>query len=139
MGAGLLVAGGGAVDGEGSARHPAFTAESCSLLVMCDRSWEVRRKNTQFCFHEKIVLERKPPASHGKREKNKAVQELPGSLPDNRSEVVIFIATRVSRAPIAVRLHNILTNASGSDSISLNLHKSEEECTGLCPFHRQGN
>ena len=71
--------------------------------------------------------------------KKKAVQELPGSLPDNRSEVVIFIAIRVSRAPLAVRLHNILTKASGSNSISLNLHKSEEQCTRLCPFHRQGN
>ena len=106
---------------------------------MCDHSCEVIQKKIQFCFHEKTVLERKPPASHGKREKNKAVQELPGSLPDNRSEVVIFIAIRVSRAPLAVRLHNILTKASGSNSISLNLHKSEEQCTRLCPFHRQGN
>lgn len=46
--------------------------QCCSLLAMCDDSYEVI-KNMQFCFYEKLVPERKPPAttSHGRQEKMK--------------------------------------------------------------------
>lgn len=68
-------------------------------------------------------------------EKKEEVQEIHGSLPEKRSEVVIFIATNVSSALLSVRLHHILTNATGFDLVSPNPHtEPEEESTRLMPI-----
>lgn len=56
----------GAVGSEGSALG---LQQSCSSRVVCAPSCEViKKKHTRFCFREKTVSERKPPAtaSHGK-------------------------------------------------------------------------